>query len=354
MKQLISIVVPCRNEEKYITKCLASILRFKLPENVDVEVLVMDGMSEDNTRDLVNAMSVKHPEIRLHDNEKQLQSPALNKAIRLAKGGHILRLDAHAEYPEDYLSNCIQTANETGADNVGGVVITLKGGDTYAAALVQALTTHKFGVGDSSFRTEMKQGEADTVPFGFFRKDIFDKVGYFDERLLRAQDYEFNRRILANGGTIWLNSEIYSKYYNQPTLRKFYHKQFYKEAPYNVYLWYLAPYAFAVRHAITGVFTAGILVGAILAIFFSWIAWLYLGVFGLYFVLAFLSAAQQARRFKDIRHFFLLPFCFFGFHFVHGLGILVGALRVITGTAPVQGKPEPWPGAGRFRAFPAQ
>ncbi|MFZ2783829.1 MAG: glycosyltransferase family 2 protein [Sediminibacterium sp.] len=352
-KTKIDIVVPVLNEEKYIASCLDSILKFKVPENVETEIYIIDGMSRDKTKEICLQYSARHENIKYLENKEKIQSCALNLAIKNGTGDYIMRLDAHAKYPTDYLSNCIETSFRTNADNVGGIVITLKGDDTYHAALVQALTTHKFGVGDSSFRTEEKmENSSDTVPFGFFKKEIFKKVGFFDQRLVRAQDYEMNRRIIKFGGRIWLNSAIFSEYYNQPTLAKFLNKQFFKEAPYNAYMWYVAPYSFAIRHVITGCFTGGILLGLLLSIFSPLIANIYIGVLILYFSLAFLSSVQQAIKYKHPSFIIILPFCFFSYHFIHGAGVLVGLLNLLVGKSPVQKIKEPWPGAGRYRAFP--
>lgn len=341
---LISIVIPCRNEEKFIDKCLDSVAAFTLPPNVDFEAFVVDGASEDRTVELVEVFARRNTRFRLLRNPRRIQSTALNLAVRVARGRYIMRLDAHTTYPSDYLSRCYETAERTAADNVGGVCITAVNGDSYQAQVVQALTTHRFGVGNSGFRTGAVEGPRDTVPFGFFKREIFTRLGGFDERLVRCQDYEFNRRIVARGGRIWLNPAIQCTYFNQPYLWPFLRKQTLMEAPYNPYMWYLAPYSFALRHAITGLFAVGVLLGAALMLWFSWVRWIYLPIVSLYAVLAVLSALQQARRFSQPRHALMLPFCFFAYHFLHGLGVVTGIVRLLTRTAPVQRAPEPWSG----------
>ncbi len=350
-KTLISIIIPCRNEERFIAACLDCVLAFKMPEDCSSEILIIDGMSEDASRSIINEYSLKHTCIRLIENKKKIQACALNIGIREAKGEYILRLDAHSEYGDDYLLKLYATAKRTGADNTGGLVITKPYNDSYHAAVVQALTTHVFGVGNSGFRVGMKEGPADTVPFGFFRKGIFDKIGFFDERLIRAQDYEFNRRIVEKGGKVWLNPDIQLDYFNQPDISKFLKKQFFKEAPYNAYMWYLAPYTFAFRHAITAVFSFGILAGIALSFFVPVISYLFAGAISLYFLLAAVSSIQQAIRFKKAAHIFVLPLCFFLYHFLHGIGVMWGLLRLLTGTSPFKRMKEPWPGANKFRAI---
>jgi succinoglycan biosynthesis protein ExoA len=353
MESMITILIPCRNEENYIRPCLESVLAFELPPGGQIEILVLDGRSTDRTRTLVDEIAARDARIRWLDNTGITQSCALNLGISRARGQWIMRLDAHTQYPSDYLARCYATAVSTSAANVGGVCATQPGGFTYQAQLVQALTTHKFGVGDSGFRTGASEGPRDTVPFGFFRRELFAAIGLFDERLVRAQDYEFNRRIKASGGVVWLNPAIHSFYYNQPTLGAFYRKQLLQEAPYNAYLWYLAPYAFAPRHAITGVFTLGVLGGLALSPLTPWIAWPFAAVLTLYALLALASAAQQAVRYRSFLHVFCLPPCFFLYHFIHGFGVLTGLLRLLTRTAPVQKIHEPWPGAG-YRRVPVR
>ena len=352
-QELVSIVVPCRNEGRFIEACLRSVLAFECPASVGIEVLVMDGCSTDETKALAQKIANTDSRVRVLDNPGRIQSTAVNLGIRAARGTWIMRLDAHARYPANYLRICYETARRSGADNVGGLFITEARGPGYQAQLVQALTTHRFGVGDAGYRTGGGEAWVDTVPYGFFDRRVFERLGWLDERLVRAQDYEFNRRLIAAGGRIRRNPAIRVFYYNQPTLSAFYWKQFSREAPYNAYLWYLAPYAFAVRHAITAVFAAGVIAGPLCATLLPWCGAVYGGLLTLYALLAFISALQQAVRFRRPTHAILLPFCFFAYHFLHGCGVLWGLIRLATCTAPVQKIKEPWTGAGRFRAWPA-
>jgi glycosyltransferase involved in cell wall biosynthesis len=350
---LVSIIIPCRNEEHYVEKCLHSVLAFEIPLGLDFEILIMDGRSEDRTVPLAQAIAAGNARIRVLDNPGRIQSSAVNLGVRAAQGAWIMRLDAHAFYPPDYLRLCHETALRSEADNVGGLFITQTSAKSYPAQVVQALTTHKFGVGDAGYRTGAREAYADTVPYGFFRREVFDRIGWLDERLVRAQDYEFNQRIRKAGGKILRNPEIRVFYFNQPTLQKFFAKQFFREAPYNAYLWYLAPYAFAFRHAITGAFALGILAGPLLALAVPLLWWPYLAIVLLYFLLAIASALQQAVRYRQPLHALVLPAGFFAYHFLHGIGVLAGLGQLLLGRAPVQQSPEPWPGAGRFRAWPA-
>jgi len=347
---LISILIPVKNEETYIAKCLDSVILFHRPKNIQFEVLVLDGMSTDKTIPILKQYIKRYKIIKAFQNIYGIQSTAINLGVKKSKGEWILRLDAHARYPTDYLLRCIETSKRTKADNTGGIFITEAGGSRYQAHLVQALTTHKFGVGDSGFRTGAEEDWADTVPYGFYRRKVFDEIGWLDERLVRAQDYEFNKRLIASGGRVLRNPKIQVHYYNQAFLRIFLGKQFFLEAPYNAYMWYLAPYSFTPRHAITGFFAAGVIGGLALSPFYpKAIGVPFAAVMALYATLAVFSSIQQAIRYKEIRHILFLPFAFFLYHFIHGLGLLTGLLRLATFTAPVQKIKEPWPGAGFYR-----
>ena len=348
MKDIISIIIPCRNEEDHIYSCLNSILNFKLPDNVDVEILVMDGKSTDETRDIVNSLIKLNENLSLYDNIGLIQSTALNEGIRLSKGDYIMRLDAHSYYPTDYLLNCFNISKKYGADNTGGFVISVNLSDKFEALIVQALTTHRFGVGNSDFRTSFQSRFTDTVPFGFFKKSIFQKIGFFDERLIRCQDYEFNQRIVKNGGAIWLDSKIRVKYFNQTSIIAFYKKQLFKEAPFNPYMWYIAPYTFTLRHAVTGLFSAGVILGGILSYEFTHIKSVYLITILFYFSLSVISSIQQSIRYQSLMLFIVLPISFFSFHFLHGLGIILGIFRLIYGSSSVNINNSPWKNAIKF------
>jgi len=345
-----AIIIPCRNEEKYIEGCLKSVLMFAIPAFAEMDVFVVDGGSTDTTRERVHTMAKCDRRIHLVDNPAGFQGRAVNQVLRDWCGDYCLWLGAHTYFPNNYVQLCYETAQQTGADVVGGICRTEPGGTGYPAQVVQALTTHRFGVGGSSFRIGGQEGPVDTVAYALFRRSVFDKVGLLDERLVRAQDYELNCRLRKAGLTIWMNPAISCSYHNQASLRAFLEKQFFLEAPYNAFMWYLAPYAFTPRHAITGLFAAGVLGGATLAPFFpKAIGVPFAAVMVLYATLAVLASIQQAIRYKKIRHILLLPFAFFLYHFIHGLGLLTGLLRLATFTAPVQKIKEPWPGAGFYR-----
>lgn len=334
---MITVAITCYNEETYIEGCLRSVLAFSKPEGEDVEILVVDGISEDNTRSIVQNLHGEFPEILLIDNPKRFQVHGINLAIDAARGKYLAWLGAHAIYPVDYLTVLYQTSLRTNAENVGGILNTLPGSDSYSGHLVQAISTHRFGVGSSGFRIgQRKEKYADTVPFGFFKLDTLKEIGKFDERLIRCQDYELNKRIIKNGGKILVNPAIQVEYFNQPSMGKYLKKQILIQGPYNPYAWYIAPHSFNFRHAVSAVFTGSMIIAIVLAFFFAWAKIFMLGVMGLYFSLALISSIQQAIRYKKPADIFILPFGFLAFHISHGLGVLLGVFKLMFGLAPVQ------------------
>lgn len=208
------MIIPVLNEEKYITGCLDSLLGQSFPLS-RMEWLIVDGCSEDKTVELCLSYADKAP-IRLLKNEMRKTTYALNMGIDEARGKYIVRLDAHADYSPDYIEKCIhylETMPEV--ENVGGVAET-KGRGRMGQAIAGMLSS-KFGVGSSAFRTG-GSGYVDTVPFGAFRKEIFEKIGKFNHNLPRSEDNDINARIRAAGGKIWLAEDIRFTYYCRDTV----------------------------------------------------------------------------------------------------------------------------------------
>jgi len=212
----VSVVIPCRNESGDIERCLWSIFRQKIdPSNV--EVIVADGMSDDGTRQILTRLTGEYGNLRVIDNPDRAVSSGLNAAIRAAKGRVIIRMDAHSEYASDYIQQCLLVLEETGADNVGGPWIAR--GDGYIGLAIAAAFQSSFGVGGALGHNPEYEGEIDTVYLGCWRRGLFDRIGFFDEELVRNQDDEFNLRLVRSGGRIWQSPRIQSWYRPRASLR---------------------------------------------------------------------------------------------------------------------------------------
>lgn len=215
----ISIVVPCRNEERYIGACLDSILATSYPLD-RIEVLVVDGMSEDGTREILASYARQHSTIRVLDNGRRITPVALNLGIRAASGEIIMRMDAHVAYPPEYIPRLIDALQTSNADNVGGVIVTLPADMTGMARAIAVALSHPFGVGNAYFRIGVGTVRwVNSVPFGCFRRKVFERFGMFDEELVRNQDDEFNLRLIKSGGRILLLPDVVSYYYARRSLR---------------------------------------------------------------------------------------------------------------------------------------
>jgi glycosyltransferase involved in cell wall biosynthesis len=216
----VTIVVPCRNEERYLVECLDSILACDYPAD-RLEVLVVDGMSDDGTRAMLGEYAARHPIVRMIDNPRRITPVALNLAIRAARGDIIVRMDAHVVYPKNYVSRLVAALDEFGADNVGAVLKTLPANQTAMGKAIAIGMSHPFGVGTSYFRIGTDQPRwVDTIAFFCIRRATFDRVGMFDEELIRHQDGEFNARLIKAGGRILLIPDVVSYYYARATLRQ--------------------------------------------------------------------------------------------------------------------------------------
>ena len=208
---IISVIIPCRNEEKYIGDCLISLLN---QENVKdkIEILVVDGMSTDKTRTIVQNISSDNPQVILVDNPQFLTPNALNTGIKNAKGKFIAILGAHAEYSSDYLATCLELANQHPEVSCVGGPILSKGKTPFAKAAALAMSSI-IGVGNAKHRFPDYEGYAEMACFPVFRRDVFDKYGLYDESLIRNQDDEFCFRITKSGGKVFISPKAKSSYF---------------------------------------------------------------------------------------------------------------------------------------------
>ena len=216
---MLSVICPIYNEEKYISACIDSIIHQDYPKD-SLEVIFVDGMSMDMTRDIVKQYSKQYPYISLIDNPDKIVPIAMNLGIKASIGDIIIRLDAHAKYPANYFSTLTKALNELDADNVGVVCKTDVINKTPKTLAIKEVLSNKFGVGNSTFRTGINQTqEVDTVPFGCWKREIFQKYGLYDTRLVRNQDIELNKRIKKGGGHIYIIPECYCTYMARETFK---------------------------------------------------------------------------------------------------------------------------------------
>ncbi len=208
--RLVSVVIPVRNEEKYIAKCVESVLNQDFPKK-DMELILVDGASEDRTVAIIEGFAAKYDFIRLCENPRKTVQHALNIGIKNAVGRYVVRMDAHSEYARDYVSECVRHLEKTNAANVGGPMIAR--GKTRLQKVIAAAYHSPFALGGGKFHDENYEGYADTVYLGAFKRETLLRLELYDEGLPRNEDDDLNLRILEGDGKVYVTPKIKSVYY---------------------------------------------------------------------------------------------------------------------------------------------
>lgn len=319
----ISLLLPIRNEENYIEACLNSLRAQDYPAD-QMEILVADGLSTDNTRQIVSNWMKQDPRIRVYDNPKQIVPIGLNLLIPQAKGDILIRVDGHCVLASDYVSKCVRHLLEDGVDGVGGPMHSI-GQDIISQVTAVAMSS-KFGVGNSSFRTETGLTKlADTVPFPAYTRTIIDKIGLYDEELVRNQDDEYNYRIRAAGGKILLADDVRSEYFSRGSFTKLW-KQYFQYGFWKVRVLQKHPGQMSPRQFVPPLFVLSLLVSLVLSLAVPWAWWVLAGILGAY-LLANLTASLLTALRTRLHAPWLLPLAFSILHLAYGLGFLVGLVR---------------------------
>lgn len=324
----ISMLIPTYQEEKYIGRCLDSILQNDYPFD-DVEILILDGMSTDRTRDIIKEQYIiKYPFIKLIDNPYRTVGYGMNIGLKAADGELLIRCDAHSEYPRDYISELVEWHKKNTADNIGGTCVTVPANDTALAEAIAVAMSHPLGVG-LSFRSIKgnKEKYVDTVPFGCWKREIFDEIGTFDEALARGQDFDFNMRMIKNGKKILLLPWLKIKYYARENFKKMY-KTFYQIGYWKVKLNKDHKIVTSYRQLVPLFWVLGLLTLPVLSIFSGIARILFLLYLGAYIVsLLLVSFNESVLERKKGKLFFYLPAAFFLIHLSYGLGSVRGVVE---------------------------
>ena len=319
----VSITIPCRNEEKYIEKCLQSIIDCNYPKE-NLEVFVCDGMSDDKTVEIIKTISLKHSFIQLIENQLQTTQFALNLGLKAADAEIKIILGAHAEIHPEYINECINAFNiDKNIGCVGGVLENVFEDET--SQHISMAMSSSFGVGNAHFRTGEKSGYVDTVAFGAYKTEVFEKVGYFDEELTRNQDDEFNFRVIKGGFKIYLSQKIKAKYYVRASFKKLY-RQYYQYGYWKVLVNKKHNTITTVRQLVPAFFVLYVTLGVFLSLLNKSICLLF--SFGLltYLFTATKFALKKSRSFKVL---IKIIFTFLILHWSYGTGYLKGILHFL-------------------------
>lgn len=320
MCKYISIVIPVYNEEKYITKCIESLRQQTYP-NESMEIIFVDGNSQDESPFIIKKYAEEQENIKLLHNPKKIVPVAMNIGIRESKGDYIIRLDAHSEYPTDYIEKCVYYLDTTDADNVGGCAITK--GKGFVGGAIAAMMSSKFGVGNSKFRTEKTSAYVDTVPFGAFRKEVFEKNGLYNERLARNEDNELNYRIRKNGGKIFLAEDILFSYYCRDSVSGI-SRMARQNGEWSILASKLCPGTMGLRHFIPFLFVMSIVLLSLLSCFHNVFLWLLFFEMMLYFAVdGFFTVKLKKGLLESLLIFALFPI----FHISYGIGSIIGLFK---------------------------
>ncbi|MBI9043938.1 MAG: glycosyltransferase family 2 protein [Anaerolineaceae bacterium] len=325
----VSIIVPCYNEEKTISLLLNSIYEQTYAVK-DMEVVISDGLSEDATRQRIKEFQQEKPDLQiiLIDNIKRNIPAALNAALRASQGEYIVRMDAHSVPAKNYVEKSIQDLEAGVADNVGGVWQIKPGDSTWIAESIAKAASHPLGVGDAGYRYSKESGYVDTVPFGAFKKNLIEEIGFFDEELLSNEDYEFNTRIRQNGGKVWFNADISCVYYARKNLKAL-AKQYFRYGFWKYKMLRRYPETIRWRQALPPIFVLGMISLLILSMFSGIGGLLFFFTFFVYADILVFGSYKSAASEDKPYYIFGIPLAIMTMHFCWGTGFLWSVIESI-------------------------
>lgn len=324
---MLSVICPIYNEEKYIAKCIDSMLEQDYPKD-DLEIILVDGMSTDNTRKIVAGYVKQYPFIRLIDNPHRIAPWAMNIGVKESKGEIIMRLDAHATYEKNYFSSLAYGITKYNADNIGSVCKTDVLNKTAKTLAIREVLSNKFGVGNSTFRTGIEGAqEVETVPFGCWKRDVFSKYGFYDVRLVRNQDIELNKRIIRGGGKIIIIPDTFCTYLARETFKALAKNNF-GNGKWNILTVYYTKEmrSLSLRHFVPLAFILSVLIPSIVG--FIWLPAFGVSLLALFMYLTLFGIVSARLALTKGLNFYYLFASFITLHISYGWGSLIGLLKL--------------------------
>jgi len=319
----VSVIIPTKNEERHILKVLDSLIAQDYPKEY-MEILIVDAMSVDNTKKIVEEHQKKYSFIKLLNNPNEFTPYAFNIGIKNSSGDVIVLMGAHTTYSTNYVSTIVKYLSNGKADCVGSIARTLPGNNTITAKAIALGLSSPFGVGNSYMRIGSKNVRyVDTASCPGYKKEVFEKIGLFDEDLMKAQDCEFNFRLIKNGGKILLIPSITSYYYARDSLNKTWKMNF----QYGYFKTLVAKKVGSVitwRQLIPPIFVACLIITGLLALLSKYFFLSFMFIVCLYTITNLFVSLFISIKKKEIK---LIPFLIISFacmHFSYGFGYLKG------------------------------
>lgn len=321
----VAIVIPTYNEELYIEKCIESVRNQSFPFE-EMDVMIVDGRSTDDTRSIVQTLSDKWPNIRLLDNPGRIQSIAFNIGVANSTAPIIVRLDAHAQYNSNYIELCVKHLSENAIIGDVGGICRIRSRQKGLIPEANAILNHsRFGIGGAAFRIGAKAGYVDTVPFGAFPRHVIEEVGGMREDMPRAEDNEYVSRIRKAGYKIYLDPEIVCTYYARDTFGGMV-RQMYANGLSIGQLFFVDKSAVGFRHFVPFAFVCSLIALGIGAFLWRPFLWLFFFIIAMYAVCALVSTIVLCRK-HGWKYLFILPPLFLSVHLAYGWGTIVGLVK---------------------------
>ncbi len=323
----VSIIIPCRNEIRFIDILIETLLNQDWPKD-HIEWIVVDGASNDGTWERLEQLTHSNSTLKIIKNPAKYVPQALNLAIAESKGDVIVRMDAHSGYPNDYISRLVDALDQYKADNTGGVWKTLPGGVSNEAKAIALATSHPLGIGNADYRLGVNEPtEVDTVPYGCFRRDVFDRFGLFDEHMIRNQDDEMNARIVMGGGKIILLPDLFIDYHARESISKM-ATMFFQYGLFKPLVNLKVGKPATLRQFAPPALVIGAIVG-FAAYFLGFISTTLFEVFMAFYLIPILFVSAKISAKNGWSLFIWLCLCFPVIHFSYGCGYLRGIGRFV-------------------------
>jgi glycosyltransferase involved in cell wall biosynthesis len=323
----VSIIVPCLNEQATIESLLKAIYQQTYPRD-EMEVIIADGLSIDNTREVITNFSQTYPDLRVRivDNEKRNIPSGLNRAIEVAQGKYLLRLDAHSKPYPDYVERCVQALVRGVGDNVGGVWEIKPGSKGWIPASIAFAASHPFGVGDARYRLGGEPQYVETVPFGSYHRSLIERIGFYNEKLLTNEDYEFNVRIRQAGGKIWFDPAIRSIYFARSSLRELM-KQYWRYGFWKARMLRMYPNSIRFRQYIPPLFVFSLLFILLGMFFYSSFIILLIVEILIYVIFLLIAGIHAYLQQRELKLLFGVPIAMATMHIAWGSSFLWSIVR---------------------------